>query len=69
MKTTVSNSDMLMAATILDPDSGKVRVVTIDGTEEIVIGNRHYVPQRTKAGGIKKNDVWLPKWSQTSHEL
>ena len=69
MKTTVSNSDMLMAATILDPDSGKVRVVTIDGTEEIVIGNRHYVPQRTKAGSVKKNGVWLPKWSQTSHEL
>jgi len=69
MKSNVSKSEMLMAATILDPDHGKTSVVTIDGTEEIVIGGRSYVPKRTKAGGVKKNDTWLPKGSQTSYEL
>ena len=66
MRSTVSKSDLLMAATVLDPDSGKVRVVTVADTEEIVIGGRRYVPQRTKGGGIQKNAAWLPKWQQTS---
>ena len=69
MKTTVSDSALLMAATILDPEHGKVRVVTIDGTDEIVIGGRHYVPQRSKAGNVIKNREWLLKGSQTSNEL
>lgn len=69
LKSAVSKSEMLMAATILDPEHGKVRVVTVADTEEIVIGGRSYVPQRTKAGGVKKNDTWLLKGSQTSHEL
>lgn len=69
MKDTVSKSDELMAATVLAPDVGKVSVVTVNGTEEIVYGGRHYVPQRTKAGTIKKsgrNSEWLLKGSQTS---
>lgn len=66
MKSTVSKSDLLMAATVLDPERGKVRVVTVRDTEEISIGGRRYVPQRTDAGGIKKNAAWLPKGSQTS---
>jgi len=69
IKTKVSESDKLMSATVLDPESGKVPVVTIDGTEEIVIGGRAYVPQRTKAGGIRKSgpgSEWLPKGSQMS---
>ena len=72
MKHAVSSSEHLMAATILDPDHGKVRVVTVADTDEIVIGGRHYVPQRTRGGGIRKSgrdSEWLPKWSQTSHEL
>lgn len=69
MKTAVSNSEMLMAATVLDPDHGKVRVVTIADTEEIVIGGRHYVPQRSKAGNVIKSREWLLKGSQTSHQL
>jgi len=51
---------------VLDPERGKVRVVTVRDTEEISIGGRRYVPQRTDAGGIKKNAAWLPKGSQTS---
>ena len=66
MKSTVSKSDLLMAATVLDPERGKVRVVTVRDTEEISIGGRRYVPQKTDAGGIKKNAAWLPKGSQTS---
>ena len=69
MKDTVSKSDELMSATVLAPDVGKVSVVTVNGTEEIVYGGRHYVPQRTKAGTIKKsgrNSEWLLKGSQTS---
>ena len=69
MKDTISKSDELMAATVLAPDVGKVSVVTVNGIEEIVYGGRHYVPQRTKAGTIKKsgrNSEWLLKGSQTS---
>ena len=69
LKSAVSKSEMLMAATILDPEHGKVRVVTVADTEEIVIGGRHYVPQRSKAGSVMKNREWLLKGSQTSHEL
>ena len=69
MKAQVSSSDKLMAATILDSELGKVKVVTVSGTEEIVIGGRHFVPQRTGGGSIKKHGAgseWLPKWGQTS---
>lgn len=69
VKKAVSGSDKLMAATIFDPDLGKVRVVTLDGTEEIVIGGRRYVPQRSRAGAVIKSREWLPKGSQTSHQL
>jgi RecA-family ATPase len=65
-KKAVSASELLKAATVLDPDHGRVRVVTVADTEEIVIGGRHYVPQRSKAGSILTNREWLPKGSQTS---
>lgn len=66
MKSVVSSSERLMQATILDFEGNKVPVVTVADTEEIVIGGRRYVPQRTRAGGIKKNATWHPKGSQTS---
>ena len=69
LKHAVSDSGRLMAATVLDPERGKVRVVAVDGAEEIVIGGRSYVPQRTKAGGVKKSgpgSEWLRKGLQTS---
>ena len=64
----VTGSDKLMSATLMDPERGKVQVVAVAGAEEIVIGGRHYVPQRTAAGGVKKNAAWLLKGSQTTHE-
>ena len=64
MKKAVSASEKLMAATILDPEGDKVSVVTVEGTEEITIGGRHYVPQRSKAGAVIKARSWLPKGSQ-----
>ena len=69
MKDAVSKSGKLMAATVLTPDCGRVRVVTVNGTEEIVYGRRSYVPQRSKAGSIRKSGPgsdWLMKGSQTS---
>jgi len=69
MKSTISKSDLLMGATVLDPDSGKVRVVTVADTEEIIIGGRRYVPERTRAGSVRKNAPWHPKGSQTHREL
>lgn len=69
MKHALSGSGKLMAATILDPEGEKVRVVTRRDAEEIVIGGRHYVPQKTKAGAIKKSGAgseWLPRGVQTS---
>lgn len=69
MKSVISKSDLLMSATILDHEQRKVRVVTVKDTEEIVIGGRHYVPQRSRAGSVIKAREWLPKGSQTSHQL
>ena len=69
MDKALSGSDKLMAATILDPEGKKVRVVTRRDAEEITIGGRKYVPQRTKAGGIRKSGAgseWLPRGVQTS---
>ena len=66
MKHAVSDSGRLMAATIQPQDSGKVRVVTVADTDEILIGGRSYVPQRSKAGSVIKNKEWLPKGSQSS---
>ena len=69
VRVVVSKSGKLMAATVLTPDCGRVRVVTVNGTEEIVYGRRSYVPQRSKAGSIRKSGPgsdWLMKGSQTS---
>lgn len=56
----VSESEKLMAATVLENDE-KVRIVTEDGTEEITYGGVRYVPQRDMVGEVRKNRVWLPK--------
>ncbi|MBR2683772.1 MAG: hypothetical protein IKE22_10975, partial [Atopobiaceae bacterium] len=66
MKRAVSESEKLMAATILDPDHGKVRVVTESDVDEIVIGGRQYVPQRSKSGSVIKSREWLQKGYQLS---
>ena len=69
MKRAVSESGMLMAATVLTEDHEKVRVVTLLGCDEIVIGRRRYVPQRSKDGAVIKSREWLLKSAQTSHQL
>jgi RecA-family ATPase len=66
MKDTVTKSEKLMAATVLTPDAGPVRVVTVNGTECITYGRREYVPKRSKAGSVMKNRDWLLKGGQTS---
>lgn len=69
MKRAVSESGMLMAATVLTEDHEKVRVVTLLGCDEIVIGRRRYVPQRSRDGAVIKSREWLLKGAQTSHQL
>lgn len=57
-----SGSKKLMAATVLEGGE-RVKVATVNGTEEIVFGGHRYLPQRDENGAIRKQgngSHWLP---------
>lgn len=58
LKTQLSKIDELMAAT-LTVEGSPVPVVAARGVEQIMFGGRFYVPQRTKAGAVRKNAPWV----------
>jgi RecA-family ATPase len=58
LKTQLSKIDELMAAT-LTVDGSPVPVVAAGGIEQIMFEGRLYVPQRTKAGAVRKNRAWV----------
>jgi hypothetical protein len=58
LKNAVQSIEDMMLAT-LTVDGSPVPVVTDNGTEQIMFEGSVYIPQKTKAGAVRKNRPWV----------